>query len=106
METVKILKRPIVTEKAVKLIEATDKQEWVFMVDKDANKIQIRRAVEEKFNVTVKSVRTLIMPPRVKRRYTKAGIINGKTLAYKKAYVKLETPTELEFYTLLNNAKE
>lgn len=79
-----IIKRPIITEKAVKDNEKNGV--LVFEVDKDANKIEIRKAVEEIFGVKVKEVRTLIVKPKPKRFGFKSS---GYKKAWKKAIVKV-----------------
>jgi large subunit ribosomal protein L23 len=86
-----ILIRPLITEKAAKLSDK--KGTYVFVVNKDANKIEIRNAVESMFNVTVDKVRTAIMPGKPKSRNTKTAIVRGVKSSYKKALVTL-TPGE------------
>ena len=92
-----ILIKPIVTEKM------SDKQEKLnqfgFIVNRKANKIQIKEAVENFYNVTVDSVNTMIYPGKTKRRFTKAGQITGKTKAYKKALVTLVEGDTIDFYS-------
>lgn len=84
---IEIIKRPIITEKAMKLGE---QRQYVFEVDPKANKIQIKKAVEEMFEVKVESVRTLRVKGKVRTRYTRRGIMRGKTPLRKKAYVTLK----------------
>lgn len=79
-----IIKRPIITEKAVKDNEKNGT--LVFEVDMDANKIEIRKAVEEIFGVKVKEVRTLIVKPKPKRFGFRSS---GYKKAWKKAIVKV-----------------
>ena len=92
-----IIKKPIVTEKMNFLSE--DLNKYAFVVDKDANKIQIREAVEGMYDVTVSSVNVLNYGPKLKRRYTKSGIQDGKTSAYKKAIVTLVEGDKIDFYS-------
>lgn len=88
-----ILKSPVVTEKSVILKEdSTDEnsnrkagQVLTFRVDKKANKIEIKKAVEEIFNVKVAQVRTIQYDGKVKKR----GRIEGRKASWKKAYVTL-----------------
>lgn len=86
-----ILIRPVITEKATKL--ADKRNTYAFVVNKDANKIEIRNAVEKMFNVSVDSVNTAVMPGKPKSRSTKTAIVRGTKSSYKKAYVTL-TPGE------------
>ena len=72
-----IIIKPIVTEKATLLTEKLNR--YAFKVNKDANKIQIKKAVEAAYNVTVVDVNTSIVRGKNKTRYTKAGIIKGAT---------------------------
>ena len=109
-----ILIKPIVTEKMTKITdkssEARKKKDgsapvnvvYGFYVDTNANKIQIKQAVEEKFGVTVESVNTINSPGKVKSRYTKKGLQVGKTAAYKKAYVTLKEGDTIDFYANIN----
>ena len=69
-----------------------------FIVDKDANKLQIKSAVEQMYNVTVKDVNTINYHGKRKSRYTKAGMLTGRTNHYKKAYVTLEGEDKIDFY--------
>ena len=73
-----------------------------FYVDPSANKIQIKKAVEDKFGVSVISVNTLNYAGKSKSRYTKKGLIVGKTSAFKKAYVTLKDGEQIDFYANLN----
>ncbi len=70
-----------------------------FRVDKNANKIQIKEAVEALYNVTVVDVNTMIVAPKLKNRYTRSGVIKGKTSAYKKAIVTLKEGEQIDFYS-------
>lgn len=92
-----IIIKPIVTEKMTGLGEKFNR--YGFRVEKTANKIQIKKAVEEMYNVTVLDVNTIIVAPKVKSRYTKSGIIQGKTSAYKKAIVTLKEGETIDFYS-------
>ncbi len=92
-----ILKKPVVTEKMNLLGEKLNR--YAFVVDKDANKFQIREAVEEMYSVTVLSVNVLNFGPKLKRRYTKTGIQEGKKSSYKKAIVTLQDGDKIDFYS-------
>lgn len=88
-----LLKRPIITEKAMKL---STMRQYVFEVHPDANKLQIKQAVEQMFEVDVTSVRTARIKGKVKRRFTKKGLQVGKTRTIKKAYVTLKDGQSIE----------
>ena len=85
-----IIIAPVVTEKSQVL--ASNGKTYVFKVNKNANKTQIKKAIEELFNVKVKSVNTLITKPKDKR----VGRYTGKTKTYKKAYVTLVDGASIE----------
>jgi large subunit ribosomal protein L23 len=92
-----ILLKPIVTEK---MTHQGDKfNRYGFIVARDANKLQIRKAVEELYGVTVDSVNTMRYGGKVKSRNTKSGIIMGKTTAVKKAVVTLAEGNKIDFYS-------
>lgn len=69
-----------------------------FIVDRSANKIQIKTAVEQAYNVTVVAVNTLNYHGKRKSRYTKAGLLKGRTNHFKKAYVTLAGEDKIDFY--------
>ncbi len=92
-----IIIKPIVTEK---MTQISEKFNCVgFQVAHSANKIEIKKAVEEMYNVTVISVNTSNYHGKKKSRYTKAGIINGMTATYKKAIVTLKEGDTIDFYS-------
>jgi large subunit ribosomal protein L23 len=90
---IEIIKRPIITEKAMKLGE---QRQYVFEVDPKANKIQIKQAVEKMFEVKVESVRTVRVKGKVRRRFTRRGVMEGRTPLRKKAYVTLKEGYTIE----------
>lgn len=92
-----IILKPIVTEKMTHLSDSLKK--YGFVVDSDVNKIQIKKAVEEMYNVTVVSVNTMRYAGKLKTRFTKAGIIEGRTKSFKKAVVTLVEGDEIDFYS-------
>ena len=92
-----IIIKPIVTEKMTQISEKFNRVG--FQVAHSANKIEIKKAVEEMYNVTVISVNTLNYHGKKKSRYTKAGIINGMTATYKKAIVTLKEGDTIDFYS-------
>ena len=91
-----ILLGPVLTEKATRL--ADEGRHYSFRVAKDANKLQIRQAVEERYpNVDVKEVRTLVVRGKRRRQFTKRGLVQGRQAAWKKAVVTLNAG-EIDFY--------
>jgi large subunit ribosomal protein L23 len=92
-----ILVRPIVTEKMNKQSEKLNR--YGFIVDNGANKIQIKNAVEQFYNVTVDDVNTMRYQGKKSVRFTKAGLIAGKKSAFKKAIVTLAKGETIDFYS-------
>ena len=91
-----ILVRPVVTEKSE--IGSSKRQEYTFVVDKNANKIEIKKAVEEMFSVTVDTVNTAIIPGKYKSRNTRTGVVKGVKPGYKKAFVKLVEGEKIDLF--------
>lgn len=91
-----ILIKPLITEKTSADSEKYNR--FGFVVTRDANKIEIRKAVEKKYNVKVVSVRTLNMDGKARSRFTKTGIVNGRTKGMKKAFVQLAEGDVIDFY--------
>lgn len=100
-----IIKRPLLTEKSARLRETggaasapaegdTYSQKVVFEVARDANKIDVRRAVQELFKVTVVDVRTLVVRGKEKR----VGRFSGQRPSWKKAFVTLKPGDNIEFF--------
>ena len=94
-----ILIKPVVSEKAELLSETPG--HYTFVVAKTANKIEIRKAVEERYGVTVNRVNTAIMPGKAKNRSTKSGILRGRVPAFKKAIVTLAGEDTIDLYNEL-----
>ena len=92
-----ILLKPIVTEKMT--AQGEDLNRFGFIVDKKANKIQIKEAVEEMYGVNVVAVNTMVYAGKSKSRYTRTGIINGRTKSFKKAIVTLAEGDTIDFYS-------
>ena len=92
-----ILIRPLVTEKLTQLME---EGHYAFQVRKDANKIQIRRAVEAHYpTVKIKEVRTMIVRGKNRRQFTRRGAVSGHTSSYKKAIVTLQKDSDpIDFF--------
>ena len=91
-----ILFKPIITEKASKISERLN--QYTFLVNKRSNKIQIKKAVEDIYDVKVDNVSTINYGSERKKRYTKNGIQNGKSNSRKKAIVKLAEGDKIDFY--------
>lgn len=91
-----ILKRPLLTEKVAAMNE---KGVYGFVVDVKANKIQIKKAVEQMYGVNVDSVRTMIVAGKRKVRFTKSGVAQGRKPKYKKAIVQLAEGEIIDFYS-------
>ena len=91
-----ILIKPIVTEKLT--VQGEKLNRYGFIVDREANKLQIKAAVEQIYNVTVADVNTVNYHGKRKSRYTKAGMLTGRTNHYKKAYVTLAGEDKIDFY--------
>jgi len=92
-----ILLKPIVTEK---MTSQGDKfNRYGFLVAKNANKLQIKKAVEDMYSVTVDSVNTMRYGGKIKSRNTKSGLLIGKTTATKKAVVTLAEGNKIDFYS-------
>ncbi|MFK8103320.1 MAG: 50S ribosomal protein L23 [Saprospiraceae bacterium] len=91
-----ILVKPIITEKAEALSENSSK--YSFVVNKKANKVEIKKAIEEMYGVNVASVNTAIMPSKAKSRNTKSGVLKGKISSYKKAIISLADGEAIDFF--------
>jgi large subunit ribosomal protein L23 len=96
MEIFEILKRPILSEKATNISEKQGV--YTFEVAKDANKLQIKKAVEDAYGVNVEKVNTITCIGKAKSRNTKKGPTFGKKSNYKKALVKLAAGEVLDIY--------
>ncbi len=92
-----VIVKPVITEKM------TDKGEKLnqfgFIVDRHANKLQIKGEVETLYGVEVLSVNTMNYSGKMKSRNTKSGIITGKTKAFKKAIVTLAEGETIDFFS-------
>ncbi|MDO4217410.1 MAG: 50S ribosomal protein L23 [Bacteroidales bacterium] len=112
-----IIVKPLISEKMTRLTEAAaapkltriqrkkgkSEQEahnrYGFVVDKRANKIEIKNAVEKFYNVKVVDVNTMNYAGKNKSRYTKSGFLQGRTNAFKKAIVTLAAGDTIDFYS-------
>jgi len=111
-----IIIKPVVTEKMTRIddtvVRAIEREKskptrqqrgsrhrYAFRVLRDANKIEIKKAVEEMYEVTVEEVNTIIVAPKQHIRNTKSGIIKGASSSYKKAIVTLKEGDTIDFYS-------
>ena len=92
-----IIIKPIITEKMTAMGDKLGR--YGFIVDKKANKIQIKKAVKDLYGVEVDEVNTINYPGKFKSRYTKSGVLSGKTNAFKKAIVTLAKGETIDFYS-------
>jgi large subunit ribosomal protein L23 len=92
-----ILIKPIVTEKMT--AQGEDFNRYGFVVAKEANKLEIKQAVEELYQVKVAEVNTMRYAGKRKQRYTKSGVTVGRTSSYKKAVVTLAEGEVIDFYS-------
>ncbi len=91
-----IIIEPVLTEKASRI--ATEGRHYSFKVAKTANKLQIRKAIEERYpDIDVKEVRTMVVRGKRRRQFTKRGLLQGRQATWKKAIVTLRTG-EIDFY--------
>ena len=107
--------KPLVTEKMTKITDKTSEQKtykvkgqertkkaeikYGFIVKPEANKLQIKKEIEETYNVTVEQVNTANFSGKRSQRYTKAGLIRGQKAAFKKAIVTLKEGETIDFYS-------
>lgn len=91
-----ILIKPLITEKMSQLTEANSK--YGFLVEYSANKIEIKKAIEEKFNVKVSDVNTIRNKGKMKTHFRKSGRFVGKTARFKKAIVTLKEGQKIELF--------
>ena len=91
-----VLIKPILSEKANGQQEKL--RRYAFRVAKEANKLEIKKAVESFYGVTVTDVNTVVVPGKNKTRYTKAGFIKGRKSSYKKAMVTVAQGETIDLY--------
>ena len=90
-----VILKPVITEKSM---AGTAEKKYTFLVHPEANKSQIKEAVEKMYNVNVMDVNTLNYHGKRKQRYTKSGLLRGRTNHFKKAYVTLAGEEKIDFY--------
>lgn len=98
MRTSEVLIRPLVTEKVNQQMEKHNR--YSFVVDKRANKLEIKEAVESFYNVRVENVHTLIVPAKNRSRFTKTGFVTGRKPGYKKAIVTLAEGDDIDLFMI------
>jgi large subunit ribosomal protein L23 len=92
-----ILLKPLVTEKMTAQSEKLNR--FGFIVDRRASKDQIKAAIEKLYNVEVVSVNTMVYSGKLKFRYTKSGVQQGRSNAFKKALITLGKGQTIDFYS-------
>lgn len=92
-----IIIKPVLTERMTQQAEKLN--QYGFIVELDANKMEIKQAVEQMYGVVVTDVNTMVYMGKNKRRYTKAGLLSGRTNHYKKAVVTLKQGDKIDFYS-------
>ena len=93
-----VIIKPLVTEKMTAMTEKMPNR-FGFIVRPDANKLEIKHEVEALYNVKVVDVNTMRYQGKSKRRYTRSGLLTGRTNAYKKAIVTLKDGDTIDFYS-------
>ena len=93
-----VLVSPLITEKVNSQMESSNR--YTFQVDKRANKLEIKKAVEEFYGVKVADVNTIVVPGKSKSRFTKAGFLQGVKGSYKKAVVTLGEGESIDLFSM------
>ncbi len=93
-----ILIRPLISEKTTLMSQNPKLNKYGFVVDRKANKLEIKKAVEKMYGVQVVDVNTSIRPGKMKMRQTTKGVTKGVKGRYKKAYVTLNGGESIDFY--------
>jgi len=97
MKLSEVLIKPILTEKAN--AQQDKLRRYAFKVSRKANKLEIKKAVEEFYGVTITDVNTIVVPGKNKTRYTKKGFTKGQKQAYKKALVTIAEGETIDLYS-------
>ena len=92
-----VILKPVVSEKMTDQSEKLNR--YGFVVNQAANKIQIKNAIEATYGVTVEAVNTINYAGKSRSRFTKAGLIKGKTNKYKKAIITVADGDVIDFYS-------
>jgi large subunit ribosomal protein L23 len=96
MKSSEVLIKPVLSEKVNRLSEKFNR--YTFIVNRKANKLEIKKAVEEFYGISVEEVNTLTMPSKLKQRNTKAGLLVGRKSAKKKAIVTVAEGDTIDLY--------
>ncbi len=96
MKLSEVLIKPVLTEKAN--AQQDKLRRYTFKVAKNANKLEIKKAVEAFYGVNVINVNTVVSPAKNKTRFTKAGFISGRKPSFKKAYVTVAENETIDLY--------
>ena len=96
MKLTDVLIKPVLTEKVNNQQEKL--RRYAFKVDKKANKLEIKKAVESFYGVKVAEVNTVVVPAKSKTRFTKAGLLAGRKPSYKKAIVTLAAGDSIDLF--------
>ncbi len=96
MKLSEVLVRPVITEKVNRQMEKSGR--YTFVVGKAANKLEIKKAIEEFYGVKVTDVNTIVVPAKNKTRYTKAGFLSGRKPSYKKAVISLAAGESIDLF--------
>ena len=91
-----VLIKPVLSEKVNKQTEKFNR--YTFIVDRKANKLEIKKAVEDFYGIQVEGINTLVMPSKAKSRNTKAGVVSGRKSAKKKAIVTIAKGESIDLY--------
>lgn len=91
-----VLKKPLITEK---VSAQNESGKYGFIVDVDANKVEIKKEIEKMYGVTVESVNTMKYQGKLKSRYTKTRVVSGRTTGFKKAIVTVAEGEVIDFYS-------
>ena len=97
MKTSDVLIKPVLSEKVNRLSEKFNR--YTFIVNRKANKLEIKKAVEEFYGITVEGVNTINVPSKVKQRNTKSGLLTGRKPAKKKAIVTVAEGDTIDLYS-------
>jgi large subunit ribosomal protein L23 len=97
MKTSDVLIKPVLSEKVNRLSEKFNR--YTFIVNRKANKLEIKKAVEEFYGITVEDVNTINVPSKAKQRNTKSGLLTGRKPAKKKAIVTIAEGDTIDLYS-------
>ncbi|MDE3255595.1 MAG: 50S ribosomal protein L23 [Bacteroidota bacterium] len=97
MKPADVLIRPVITEKVNAQMETSGR--YTFVVDKRSNKLEIKKAIEEFYNVKVVDIHTMVVPGKNKTRFTKSGLLTGTKSSYKKATITLAQGDSIDLFS-------